>query len=492
MKMIQPKLVINQHKDKKIYTTCRICGKPIHIRRKKTCSDDCKKIYRIKCNPLRISLEKAIQLTNKTSYILKESSYISSSRKAIFIDKKHGEFEQIPQMVWYRNAGHPNTVKERKEKTSISKYGTKYPMGNENIKNKVKDTCMNKYGKENPLQVKYIKEKRKKTCITRYRVDNPMKLNNIKYKVLKKRDTVLESSNHKIYGKNQKELRLFIEKITNKKFTSTRKIFKDGKELDMYNSELKIAIEYCGLYWHTEDSPTPRDKNYHYTKYKLCKEKGIRLITIFEDEWMLRKQQVKGFLKSVFNVNNNKVYARNTKFIEMNTKELKKAARDFVNQYHIQKVNQTSYAFGITYKEELVAVVLFGKHPSGNLFKNEICLNRLVFKENYVIVGGFSKLLLNSLHFFNQLGINTIRTWSDNRWTEGNVYKVSGFSLEKEEKPTYSYVNFNNSKYRILKNNFRKTKLKIGKETTETEWTLSNNFHKIWDCGKKRWMFLKK
>jgi DNA-directed RNA polymerase subunit RPC12/RpoP len=46
-------------------------------------------------------------------------------------------------------------------------------------------------------------------------------------------------------------------------------------ELDFYISEKKIAIEYDGLFWH---SNLKVEKDYHLLKTNLCKEKDIQLI----------------------------------------------------------------------------------------------------------------------------------------------------------------------------------------------------------------------
>ena len=53
--------------------------------------------------------------------------------------------------------------------------------------------------------------------------------------------------------------------------------------------KLHIAIEYNGLRWHSEEFN--KDKNYHLNKLIKCNEKGIRLIQIFEDEW-IEKQEI--------------------------------------------------------------------------------------------------------------------------------------------------------------------------------------------------------
>ena len=54
------------------------------------------------------------------------------------------------------------------------------------------------------------------------------------------------------------------------------------KELDIYLPDLKLAIEYNGLYWHSIERGT--DKYAHRNKSIACREKDIRLIHLFEFE----------------------------------------------------------------------------------------------------------------------------------------------------------------------------------------------------------------
>lgn len=54
------------------------------------------------------------------------------------------------------------------------------------------------------------------------------------------------------------------------------------KEIDIYIPELKIGIEYNGLYWHSIENGT--DKYSHRNKSLACRKLGIRLIHIFEFE----------------------------------------------------------------------------------------------------------------------------------------------------------------------------------------------------------------
>lgn len=54
------------------------------------------------------------------------------------------------------------------------------------------------------------------------------------------------------------------------------------KEIDIYLPDLKIGIEYNGLYWHSIENGT--DKYSHRNKSLACRKLGIRLIHIFEFE----------------------------------------------------------------------------------------------------------------------------------------------------------------------------------------------------------------
>lgn len=71
---------------------------------------------------------------------------------------------------------------------------------------------------------------------------------------------------------------------------NVRSLIDSHKEIDIYIPEKKLAIEYDGLYWHSSNDINPKSQGkhieYHYDKYRLCKEKDIRLITIFENDPM--------------------------------------------------------------------------------------------------------------------------------------------------------------------------------------------------------------
>ncbi len=69
-------------------------------------------------------------------------------------------------------------------------------------------------------------------------------------------------------------------------------------ELDIYIPSHNIAIEYDGLYWHSNKF---KPNNYHLNKTELCEKKGIQLIHIFENEWVYEQDLVKKRLWNLFN-----------------------------------------------------------------------------------------------------------------------------------------------------------------------------------------------
>jgi len=184
-----------------------------------------------------------------------------------------------------------------------------------------------------------------------------------------------------------------------------------GKEIDVYVPSLRLGIEYCGLYWHSEGQG--KGRNYHRDKALLANENGIRLVTIFEDEWRDRKEQVKGYLLSKVGANSRRVYARKCEVLPI----CKKESRNFLERYHIQGAARSDGAFGIFLGEELLGVVTGGRHHRK---QGVYTLNRLAFKCGVTVVGGASRLFKALASHARGSGYHRMVSWSDNRWGEGS------------------------------------------------------------------------
>lgn len=285
-------------------------------------------------------------------------------------------------------------------------------------------------------------------------------------------------------SKAEKEVVEYIKSILPKdvKIIENSRSIISPYELDIYIPEKKIAIEYNGVYWHTEKYI--EDKYYHYNKWELCKNRGIQLITIWEDDWNLKKDIIKSLLSHKLQCSSNsKIYARKTIIDnKIDTQE----ARNFCDTNHIQGFSNGTYYFGLRNKEsnELVALSIWRKN------KDIMYLDRYCTSKN--VPGGFSKLLKYAKNTFqNTSDIKQIVTFSDNSVSDGNLYEISGFTKDKEIKPDYSY--FYKGK-RHHKFGFRKIKFKnnpnlLYKENlTEKQLAELNGLERIYDYGKTRWV----
>lgn len=391
---------------------------------------------------------------------------------------------------------HSEEVSKKKLDTWKAKYGCDHPFGSPLIREKIyesmrnrygdhftrteeyreksKKTCIKKYGKEHHAMCDEVKKKRKKTNMERYGGEAPAHDENVIKKML-----LSKKGKIPIYGKTQKEIGSYLEEISGVVFKSH---VVSNKEIDIFSDEKKLAVEYCGLYWHNENSPSPRDRKYHQIKYDMCKSIGIRLLTVFEDEWVNRKEQCKGHIASVVGFFERKFHARKCIVKEVPKKE----ANSFYSDFHIQgSPNGTVVSFGIFFGEEMLGCVSLSRH---HRIKGEITISRLCFKSKVQVVGGASRLFKACRDWCVVTGTKKITTWSDNRWSEGNVYMKNGFLMEGELPPDYSYVDLKKRCVRISKQSMKKSSSGCPKEMTEKQWAEKNGFVRIWDCGKKRWV----
>jgi len=259
-------------------------------------------------------------------------------------------------------------------------------------------------------------------------------------------------------------------------------------ELDIVISFKKVAIEYCGLYWHSELHG--KDKNYHLNKLNKAKEQGYRLITIFEDEYLNHKEVVLDRLKIILGVSDAiKVNARDCIIKEIDTK----VARIFCDTYHLQGYGNSKVKLGAYLNNELLSVMTFSKPSIAKGTKssdsNTYELNRFCSKINYNIRGIASKLLI---YFNRNYAPSLIISYADKRWSDGNLYKMLRFKYVYDSDPNYWYITQGKRFHRF---NFRKNVLKEKLDEFDpnmSEWQnmINNGYDRIWDCGNMKFVLL--
>lgn len=100
-------------------------------------------------------------------------------------------------------------------------------------------------------------------------------------------------------SKNELELKNYIESISGKKFEKSRVL--NSKEIDMYNDELKLGVEYNGSPFHATEGGiySNKDKYYHRDKFIEAKKQGIHLITIFDIDYESNKWRILEILRHI-------------------------------------------------------------------------------------------------------------------------------------------------------------------------------------------------
>lgn len=259
---------------------------------------------------------------------------------------------------------------------------------------------------------------------------------------------------------------------------ATRKII-PPLEIDLFFPEQNLAVEFNGLYWHSEARKS--DRNYHYNKFLKCQENGIQLLQIWEDDWNRNPELILDLISYKLNLKTlTKVSARKT---EVRTVQSVSLVRDFLEKYHIQGFASGSQYLGLFLGEELVSVAVFTETKKGNKIYNLIR-----FASKYSVVGGFTKLIS---YFSKTFLVEEIFTFSDNTISIGALYSSNGFVAVKTLPPDYMYVvrgrREHKFKYRLRK--FKTDPNLIWIEgKTEKELAILNNLPRIWDAGKIKWV----
>jgi hypothetical protein len=401
------------------------------------------------------------------------------------------------------NPSKSEEIKEKKKKTTQMNWGVDNPFQSEEIKEKIRDTNIKKYGFYHQNISEEIKEKIRNTNIKKYRSENfksseidkigteiAKDINYIKYlskstylfkcndkphnfKILYDNYYHRKKSNLKICtvcnpiselsSIKEKELFEFISSIYLGVIKRNYKI--EGNELDIYLPELNLGFEFNGVYWHSNKF---RDNRYHLNKTNFFKKGGIRVIHIWEDDWLLRNEILKSQIRNWLGLSTNKVFARKCQVLEITDSKI---VTNFLNDNHIQGTVRSNLKLGLFLGEEMVSLMTFdhleGRKKMGLVNWN---INRFCNKSGYSIIGGASKLFN---HFIKNYNVNRVISYADKDWSVGDLYLKLGFKKVNESKPDYKYVVGMN---RIHKSRFRKSKTGISESKLD--------INKIWDCGK--------
>lgn len=272
----------------------------------------------------------------------------------------------------------------------------------------------------------------------------------------------------------EKEIIEYIKTIYDGEVLTNKRTIIQNYELDIYVPEKKIAIEYDGIWWHSEENGTP--KLYHLSKTEKCESIGIQLIHIFESEWTNRKDIVKSRLKSLFGVHDKVIFARKCTVKEISSD----LSKTFQNENHIQGFTNSKVNVGLYFNDELISLMTFGKSRFNKKYEWELL--RFCNKLGYHIPGAASKLLK---YFEKTYRPKSLISYADRRWSIGKLYYALDFKLDHVSSPNYWYVYGLNIESRLKYQKHKLNKLlKIyDPNLSEHENMKNNGYRRIYDCG---------
>jgi hypothetical protein len=238
-------------------------------------------------------------------------------------------------------------------------------------------------------------------------------------------------------------------------------------EIDIYVPQKKLAIEFNGMYWHSEAAN--KTKNYHQGKSASCKLIGISLFHVFEDEWRDKRKIVKSMLMNKLGVTPRKLNARSLTIATLKTSERRK----FFEENHIDGDVAATHAICLKLNDEIVFAMSIRK-PFHKKYNGQYEIARCCAANYTVVRGAISRLMK-----YAKLSVNDaqIITYVDTRFGgDGNGYVNAGMRLIDETTPRFWWTDF--------RNRFNRFKFKANKRLNLSENDVAEiaGVSKIWGC----------
>jgi len=414
------------------------------------------------------------------------------------------------------NIAKVSEIKEKVKCTNIERHGRPYAFLSPESIEKNHNTKLEKYGNISPFASPEVREKSKKTNLDRYGNSyySQSKLSDEILAILQDQNLFSNFAIGKTFYEICNELQVSLRTVLNYVYkydirdkikaptvssyeTKVKNLLDNLKinyihnskriiaplQLDFYLPEHNLAIEVGSAYYHSELAGG-KDRNYHYLKWKQCQERDITLLQYFDydilNNWHLIESKIKRLTHQSIPI----IGARK---LTINPLVDYKIESNFLETFHLQ---------GASSKRNLVLAAYYNDQIAGItswLIKDNSCeLSRFATDIDYSFPGLFSKMLKYFINLTNFHG--TLMSFSDNRHSNGNLYKSIGFRLGGVSNPGYSYTrNFIEFESRI-----KYQKHKLGKIfnliqadiATVSEWSImqSQGFDRMWDAGQSKWL----
>lgn len=276
------------------------------------------------------------------------------------------------------------------------------------------------------------------------------------------------------------DLFAFVQSVSSDAISRARQLI-PPYEIDIFTPSAKIGIEYNGLYWHSDARPDAVQK--HKRKSDLMAALELRLIHIFEDEWVLRRTAVENLIRHALGKAARRKSARELSIEKQSASDVSY----FLEANHIQGAAPSGQAYCLLDNDTVVAAMVFSKSVSSRgVTEAGWELTRFASSDN--VPGAGSRLFKA---FLRDTAATTVVSFSENRLFTGGLYKALGFTATHITRPSYWVIV---DGVRNHKSGFRKSRLKHkipDYVATETEKAACHRmgWFRVYDCGLTKWVW---
>lgn len=237
-----------------------------------------------------------------------------------------------------------------------------------------------------------------------------------------------------------------------------------GYELDVYVPEYSFAIEYNGLYWHSD--AVRKNKDYHNKKTELCREHGISLFHVFQDEWRDKRDIVESMIINRLRMSK-KIWARKCSIIKIDNKK----SKEFFGENHIDGNASGMVTYALEFEGNVVSAIKLRK-PHSKKWLGFLEIARYASAKGVDVVGGHSKLIKHARKNHPERLISYVDTRFGGT---GRHCEKSGMVLDHVSSHSFWWTD--------REDRFNRLYCRATKEKSEAEEALSRKLLKIWGCS---------
>lgn len=221
----------------------------------------------------------------------------------------------------------------------------------------------------------------------------------------------------------QIEIYEFVHSLSSDAILSDRTVI-TPKELDVYVPSRNFGIEYNGLYWHSID--VLKDKNYHDSKHELCNAAGVKLLSIYEDEWRDKRLIVEGMIRHRLGHPSSTWNARSLIVEELPVKD----ARNFFDNNHLEGYVSSVITFCLRdQKSGIVLAAMTLRRPFHKKYSDQFEVGRCCVLSGHNVRGWLGRLTKAAIDYSKAHQKKGLMTYVDGRVGLGSGYGSAGWKL---------------------------------------------------------------